>query len=155
MDYIFLSSIANTSARSLVLSYDITCQWHWNFLKRLKEMPHHLQFHIMPKLQFLIPKFHLPPHHPECHAPFSFNYAPGIGRTDGKGVECNWSWLNGAAGSTSQMGPGSRHNTLDNIIGFFNYQKVMQFGVYFVWKVSNLMLTRNTQEPLFFDSLSL
>ena len=74
------------------------------------------------------PKFHLPAHKADCHSRYSFNYTPGVGRTDGEGVERNWSWLNGAAASTSQMGPGSRNDTLDDLMGFSNHRKVTNFG---------------------------
>jgi hypothetical protein len=82
-------------------------------------------------MRYKVPKFHLPPHVPACQAPFSFNFATGVGRTDGEGVERNWSWLNGAAASTSQMGPGSRHDTLDDYMGFSNFRKVTELGKFF------------------------
>ncbi|KAG6807025.1 hypothetical protein H0H92_009113, partial [Tricholoma furcatifolium] len=50
------------------------------------------------------------------------------GRTDGEGVERNWAWLNGTAASTSQMGPGSRHDTLDDYMGFWNYKRTIDLG---------------------------
>jgi hypothetical protein len=128
MDYLFLSSVAKTTLRSIIVSYDIACQWFKKFNERYQVMPPHLHFDRMPSIQFKVPKFHLPPHRPECHAPFSFNYTPGVGRTDGEGVERNWSWLNGAAASTSQMGPGSRTDTLDDFIGFANFQKSVKLG---------------------------
>ncbi|KAG6914287.1 hypothetical protein DXG01_001266 [Tephrocybe rancida] len=74
-----------------------------------------------------VPKFHLPPHKPQCHGPFALTFMPGVGRTDGEGVEQNWAWLNGAAPSTSQMGPGSRHDTLDDFMGFSNFRKTVDY----------------------------
>jgi hypothetical protein len=113
---------------SLIASYDIACQWSINLFKRLKALPPRLQFAQTPTLNALVPKFHLPPHRTSCHSAYSFNYAPGVGRTDGEGVERNWSWLNGTAASTSQMGPGSRTDTLDDFMGFSNYRKVIGLG---------------------------
>ena len=58
-------------------------------------------------IRFLVPKFHLPAHIEKCHQDYSFNYAPGIGRTDGEAPEHGWSNLNDLAYSTREMGPGS------------------------------------------------
>jgi hypothetical protein len=128
MDYIFLSSISGIMLLYLVVSYNIACQWYKSFWACLEEMPAHLQFAQTPAIQYKVPKFHLPPHNTVCHGPFSFNYAKWVGWTDGEGVERNWSWLNGTAGSTSQMGPGARHDMLDDFMGFSNFKKTKDLG---------------------------
>jgi len=128
MDYIYLSSLVSIILLSIIISYNITCQWSKNFFNQLKAMPPWLQFKQLPSFQFKMPKFHLPAHKADCHSQFSFNYTPGVGCTDGEGVKRNWLWLNGAAASTSQMGPGSQSNTLDNFMGFSNYCKVTNFS---------------------------
>ncbi|KAJ7241189.1 hypothetical protein B0H12DRAFT_963226, partial [Mycena haematopus] len=79
-------------------------------------------------IQFKVPKFHLPPHIKKCHAPFSFNFSKWVGRTDGEGVERNWSWLNMIARSVSVMGPGSREDTIDNFCGYGNWRKTVALG---------------------------
>ncbi|KAG6806717.1 hypothetical protein H0H92_010276, partial [Tricholoma furcatifolium] len=91
-------------------------------------MPERLQLAGDTVMSWAVPKFHLPAHKPECHGPFALNYMHGVGRTDDEGVERNWAWLNGAAPSTSQMGPGSRHDTLDDFIGFSNFRKTVDYG---------------------------
>lgn len=139
MDYLFLSSVVGFVLSSLIISYDIACQWHKNLPTRHAAMPPRLQLTTNPTIQYKIPKFHLPPHRSECHAPFSFNFTPGVGRTDGEGVERNWSWLNGAAPSTSQMGPGARQDTLDDFMGFSNYRKVVRLGM--LRLLNNIALT--------------
>ena len=107
MDYLFLSSILGLLAlQLLILLYNIACQWSRNFSRRLEAMPANLRT-SMPLILFKVPKFHLPAHCSDCHSIFSFNFMPGIGRTDREDVECNWLWLNGTAASTSQIGPGS------------------------------------------------
>ena len=58
-------------------------------------------------IRFLVPMFHLPAHIEKCHQDYSFNYAPGVGRTDGEAPEHGWSNLNDLAYSTREMGPGS------------------------------------------------
>ncbi|KAG6806617.1 hypothetical protein H0H92_010664, partial [Tricholoma furcatifolium] len=98
------------------------------FSVRMKTLPEPLQLAGNTVMLWAVPKFHLPTHKAECHGPYALNYLHGAGRTDGEGVERNWSWLNGAAPSTSQMGPGSRHDTLDDFIGFSNFRKTVDYG---------------------------
>ncbi|KAJ3477374.1 hypothetical protein NLI96_g10506 [Meripilus lineatus] len=47
---------------------------------------------------------------------------PGVGRTDGEGIERDWSGLNSLATSIREMGPGSRHDTLDDHFGDWNFR---------------------------------
>jgi Kyakuja-Dileera-Zisupton transposase len=127
MDYLLLSSIVGTTIKSITISYDIACQWGKHFAMRANNptLPNSLHFSSSILLQFIVPKFHLPAHIPKCHGPFSFNYASGVGRTNGKGVERNWSVLNGTAPSVSMMGPGGRWDTLDDICNYVNWRKTI------------------------------
>ncbi|KAJ6514716.1 hypothetical protein DFH09DRAFT_1332844 [Mycena vulgaris] len=108
--------------------YDIACQWGINFWERMKKMPAHMRLPAGVKVQFKVPKFHLPPHVKKCHGPYSFNFTKWVGRTDGEGVERNWSWLNMAARLVSVMGPGSREDTIDDFCGFTNWRKMCGLG---------------------------
>lgn len=128
MDYLFLSSLIGTLILSVIASYDIACQWYKHFWSRYTIMPEALKFTRRIDLDFKVPKFHLPPHVQACQAPFSFNFAKGVGRTEGEAPERNWSWLNGAARCISMMGPGGRQDTLDDMCGFANWKKVVGLG---------------------------
>jgi hypothetical protein len=77
-----------------------------------------------------VPNFHLLPHKPSCHSPYSFHWIWGAGMTMGEGVEQNWSFSNGAAASTRLMGPGSRHAMLEDIFGFHNYDRLLAMCMY-------------------------
>ncbi|KAJ7812570.1 hypothetical protein B0H14DRAFT_3478739 [Mycena olivaceomarginata] len=128
MDYIWFSSLIGITLLTVIASYDIACQWGHKFWQRAKKMPAHLQLPDWMEVIFKVPKFHLPPHIKACHAPFSFNFTKGVGRTDGEGVERNWSWLNSAARSVSVMGPGAREDTIDDLCGFSNWKKTVDLG---------------------------
>ncbi|KAF7797238.1 hypothetical protein EIP86_008430 [Pleurotus ostreatoroseus] len=130
MDYILLASIVHMCILlSLVVSYDIACQFFKNFWKRLETMPKALQLPLDPsRVKSKVPKGHLPTHVKECHAPFSFNYLAGAGRTCGEGIESNWSVLNKAAPSCKEMGPSARRETLDDFCGFHNWRKTIGLG---------------------------
>jgi hypothetical protein len=129
MDYIFLSSIINTAPLPVVLSYDIMCQWKKNLWHRLPNLPESLRSNATKdKLIGVIPKFHIMAHEEICQLDYSLHYTPGVGRTDGEGIERNWASLNGAAPSTKEMGPGARRDTLDDFCNFSNHKKVLAFG---------------------------
>ena len=132
MDYLFLSSIAGVSIPQIIASYDIACQWGINFGRRVNAptVPPHLCPSSSVQISHRVPKFHLEAHTVKCHAPFSFNYTVGVGRTDGEGVERNWSSLNGIASSVSMMGPGGRWDTLDDFCNFANWRKTVGLRKY-------------------------
>ena len=128
MDYLFLSSIALEFIILIIIAYDIACQWMRNILARLDKSstPSDLRLALSKNITYLVPKFHLESHTPKCHAPFSFNYTVGVGRTDGEGVERNWSQLNGIVSSLSQMTAGGRWDTMDDFCNFANWRKTVE-----------------------------
>ncbi|KAJ7363849.1 hypothetical protein DFH08DRAFT_949484 [Mycena albidolilacea] len=66
------------------------------------------------------------------HNPLLFKFIsydiPGSGQTDGEGIECPWSNIGGIAASTRIMGPGARHDTIDNHWGYWNWQKLVSLA---------------------------
>ena len=127
MDYIFFASVMGMAFQLISASYDIACQWATRLFSRMNAptMPEWLHLAPSTTVKFFVPKFHLPGHIVKCQAPFSFNFAPGVGRTDGEGVERNWSVLNGIARSVSMMGPGGRWDTLDDFCNYANWRKTV------------------------------
>ncbi|KAF9003816.1 hypothetical protein BDZ89DRAFT_913088, partial [Hymenopellis radicata] len=111
---------------NVVFTYDIACQWNVNFFQRCQAMSILPSVHFDPKrIRFYVPKFHLWAHQPVCHAPYSLNFAPGVGRTHGETIEENWSQSNRAAAQTKAMGPGARQDTLDDVFGAHNFNAAM------------------------------
>ena len=51
-------------------------------------------------------------------------------RTDGENIERGWAWMNPASLSTREMGPGARHDTLDDQWGYWNWRILVQLGMY-------------------------
>ncbi|KAJ8495283.1 hypothetical protein ONZ45_g12926 [Pleurotus djamor] len=113
----------------IMVIYDIACQWKVNFLSRMSALPTKLHIPPSTSLSFAIPKCHAPAHQASCQAPHSLNLMPGAGRTDGEGIERDWSMLNAAANSTREMGLGSRHDTLDDLFAYHNWQKTTGLGI--------------------------
>lgn len=134
MDYLFTSSIKGAGVQLLTISYDVACQWYTHFWTRNNKLPPSLRLNLpTDNVRALVPKFHLQSHTEGCHSPFSFNFFPGGGRTDGEGVERNWDELNGQGPSTSEMLPGSRWDTLDDCAGWVNWRKTAGLGALFDW----------------------
>ena len=128
MDFILLSALVGTALSLITISYDIACQWSRHFRERMETMPSWLHLPSALQLRFRVPKFHLPVHAKKCWAPFSFNFTQWVGRTDGEGVERNWSWLNGIARCVSMMGRGGRWDTLDDFCNYHNWRKTVTLG---------------------------
>ncbi|KAM6490384.1 hypothetical protein JOM56_014148, partial [Amanita muscaria] len=119
------------------------CQWSRHLAERCKVYSDDAYMAVTHRqLQFLVPKFHLPAHVQYCQANFSFNFTPHVGRTDGEAPERGWSAVNAIAGSTKQMGPGSRRDTLDDHFGDYNWRKVTSLATTFARKVSEAVRER-------------
>jgi hypothetical protein len=129
MDYFFLSSLRQGAPPRLTVSYDIACQWSRRLGDRCRLYgPEASDIFAQYQIQYLVPKFHLPAHIQHCQAHYSFNFTPCVGRTDGEAPERGWSAINAVAGSTKQMGPGSRRDTLDDHFGDYNWRKIASIG---------------------------
>lgn len=132
MDYAMLSTLAGERVKSLVISYDIACQWSKNLPTRIPDFPQELRFDLSSTaLTTVIPKFHIYAHGKKCQTRWSLNYLRWMGRTDGEGVEREWSHINPVALSTRLMGPGARHDTLDDHWGAWNWRKLVLLGTIF------------------------
>ena len=133
MDYIAASVLSHYKGEypPLILSYDIVCQWSIHVRERLAKFPAHLQISLPSTgrdLRFAIPKYHFNGHREDDHNRFSLNFMKGVGRTDGEEVERGWAKFNGTAGSTREMGPGSREETLEDHFEFNNLEKYLTLG---------------------------
>ncbi|KAK7461260.1 hypothetical protein VKT23_008435 [Stygiomarasmius scandens] len=136
MDYAFASLLRHHDARlTKVQSYDIVCQWCRKIVQRLKLLPPMLRLNlVLHIIYFVVPKLHIYGHQILCQLLFSLNWLWGAGRTDGEGIERPWAHMGPVATSTRDMGPGSRHDTMDDHWGHWNWVKLVGLG--------NLLLKR-------------
>jgi hypothetical protein len=130
MDFLFYSSLKQSSFRRLVISYDIACQWGIHFSEQMvNKFPSEWFINSSDtELVLLVPKFHLLAHIESCHADYSFNNTPGVARTDGEAPERGWSRINDLAPSTRKMGPGARRDKLEDHMGDSNWKKTISLG---------------------------
>ncbi|KAJ7165438.1 hypothetical protein C8R43DRAFT_878439, partial [Mycena crocata] len=137
MDFILASAIFGAIMFYLILSYDIACQYGKLFWKRMKSLPQGMHPDLAEaRVWFKVPNFHLPPHKPSCHSPYSFHWMWGAGRTHGETVEQNWEFTNGAAASTKMMGVGARHSTLEDLFGFHNWRRLVAWRRIFTTRMA-------------------
>ncbi|KAH8113739.1 hypothetical protein DFH11DRAFT_1509928, partial [Phellopilus nigrolimitatus] len=129
MDCIFLSSLLGTLVTLLLVSYDISCQWIKKLPLRVREYPFELQVAFWQVvLRAVVPKFHLKAHGEPCQSPYSLNLLRHSARTDGEGIERGWSHINPIAMATREMGPGFRHDTIDDHWSAYNWRKIIGSG---------------------------
>lgn len=138
MDYLLASVLQHHDPRlKKVFSYDINCQYHKNLQARLKAMPPRIRLQIVMALfAFVIPKLHVKGHARACQALFSLCLLAGAGMTDGEGIERQWASLGPVATSTREMGPGNRHDTIDDHLANWNWQKIVSLGEYLLFSSS-------------------
>lgn len=131
MDCIFLSSLLGTLVTLLLVSYDISCQWIKKLPLRVREYPFELQVAFWQVvLRAVVPKFHLKAHGEPCQSPYSLNLLRHSARTDGEGIERGWSHINPIAMATREMGPGFRHDTIDDHWSAYNWRKIIGSGMW-------------------------
>lgn len=130
MDFVYASVLRFVAVLLIIVSYDIACQWFINLARRIQDYwPNELKPVENMSMLPLIPKLHHEGHKKtEKHKQYSFNFCKGVGHTDGECPECIWSGHNGVANTTKAMGPGSRHDMLDDHFGFWNFEKYVSMG---------------------------
>ncbi|KAF7790585.1 hypothetical protein EIP86_001541 [Pleurotus ostreatoroseus] len=131
MDYILAVSLQTIIVLSILVTYDIACQFFANFWSRRHDLPAHLSRAVERfegRITAKVPKAHIVGHGIGCQGIYSLNYTRGAGQLDGEGIERCWGWLNKAAASTKEMTPSARRETLDDFCNFANYRKTLSLG---------------------------
>lgn len=133
-DYALAGALKGATAlKRIVVSYDIGCGYAVNFKKRFKnsEQFHHL-LPLLDKITFLIGKLHLVGHKEACQILYSFNYTPGVGRTDGEAAERVWAQANENIVSTREMTQGHRHDVLNDQHSALNFDKYVNTSMFII-----------------------
>ena len=125
MDFIALSAVTGILLIWLVITYDIGCQWSKNLYTRMEEFPEHMRISEGVKVEVGVPSWHINGHGKKCQDDYNLGYMKGMGRTCGEEIEMSWSHTNPLAASVREMGPGARHETLNDHWNGWNYRKVV------------------------------
>ncbi|KAA1479641.1 hypothetical protein DENSPDRAFT_862064 [Dentipellis sp. KUC8613] len=152
MGFMLLMTIMMTGIiwKLIIISYDIACQFSKNFTKRMDNFPAPFRLDtVKTSVKFLIPKFHLPAHGSQCHTTFSFNLEEGVRRTYGEGIEANWSRTNGVTLATREMSPGNRHEAINDVFGYINWEKTLALGSQLASSLKTAVAALTDQAPKF------
>ncbi|OSC96667.1 hypothetical protein PYCCODRAFT_1448403 [Trametes coccinea BRFM310] len=114
IDFLLHSSLSMTTVPLITISYDIACQYSINLQRRFSLYGYPTVADRL--IRWAVPMFHIAAYQDVCRAGYSLHYLPECGR--GRAL------ANLAASSTKEMGPGSRHDVLDDIFADQNWQKV-------------------------------
>ncbi|KAJ7756767.1 hypothetical protein DFH07DRAFT_958904 [Mycena maculata] len=129
MDFIILSALAGFSLLMLTISYDITCQWKTRLAECNAKMPKEMRLQLDKfTYQCALPVWHAASHNDECQENNSLSFKPGVGKTDGEGVERVWSIMNPVAYHTKDAGRGQRADVVEDKIDSHNFQKNLGQG---------------------------
>ena len=135
MDFIIASALRRVRVTNVQLYYDIICQFTRNLYTRMLSVEPSSFIYVGARklvhslnVTFGVPKFHNPGHLVMCQLWFNISYMVGAGNTDGEASERAWAGLNPAASSLREMGPGTMHDTMDDICGAWNWLKVCGIG---------------------------
>ncbi|KAL0575102.1 hypothetical protein V5O48_006852 [Marasmius crinis-equi] len=113
---------------SLLLCYDISCQYFRRFDQRKRLWPVHILLSPVLAIVVAIGKLHHVGHEQKGHDQFSLNLIHGAGYTDGELCERFWGNHNALSNSTKTMGPGSRQDLLESMFEFWNWEKYKGMG---------------------------
>ena len=126
MDWSFAEALKNTNMGDLptvMLIYDIMCQYHVNLPERVARNPW-LTFPPV-KLEKAIGLFHVHGHQDECYFRFASSFIPGAGMVDGEVLETLWSVLNNISRSTQTATLAHRAEVLDDHMNDSNWKKLI------------------------------
>ncbi|KAK7045173.1 CxC2 domain-containing protein [Favolaschia claudopus] len=152
MDFIVMAALAGFSLLWLTISYDIGCQWKLKIEQRMDQLPAAMQLPLKDiNVQYGLPVWHAASHNEDCQNQNSLSFRPGVGRSDGEGVERTWGVLNPAAYSTKDAGIGVRADGLEGKIDNHNFLKNIGQGESLQRKLIVAIAERDRQVAAFKD----
>ncbi|KAJ6493720.1 hypothetical protein C8R47DRAFT_1213989 [Mycena vitilis] len=129
MDYILMSALAGLTLLALTVSYDIACQWKKNLPERNSSSTSAFNWTSRKSTSSAgFPCGTRGSHETACEEENSLSIRPGVGKSDGEGVERVWSGIGPAAYHTKDMGLGNRADTLEDKVDYHNHQKNLAQG---------------------------
>lgn len=130
MDYLILSSLIAFALLRLVLTYDIACSWSKNLPSRVLDYPSRMRIDFeRVEVRAAVPSFHIRAHGADCQQLFSLAFMLWVGHTIGEEIETGWAHMNQVGTSVMEMGPGHRHEVLNDHWGGWNFQKIITFSM--------------------------
>jgi hypothetical protein len=130
MDYALCQALKLThlgDIKTVMLYYDIICQFIVNLYNRVARNPH-LELPEDIKIVPGIGLMHVTEHKPQCLPRYAPTFIQGAGLVAGKIIESLWSGLNGCVKSTRTATAANRAETLDDHMNDNNWLKLVNIG---------------------------
>jgi KDZ transposase-like protein len=130
MDYSLCSAVSASNTQEIskmIILYDINCQYHVNFYRRVNKNPG-VEFPAEKTVYWGIGEFHVTAHIPECFPRHSPQFIPGAGHVDGEILESLWSTLKDVFPSTHTATITARSELLDDHIQDSNWKKLVNIS---------------------------
>ena len=121
-----ISYNSNDIQRALI-TYDVACQWHKNFLARVEKSPGLFlpdDLEVVPAVR----KFHLSAHKALCFTRFSLMFLKGTGHIDEEILETLWASFNKISPSARSMTLSHRQELYDDHMRDSNWKKLVRMG---------------------------
>ena len=129
IDYAFVHAINYVPlSPSVLLLYDIMCQYSIHFRDRIEEMEAFLKLPQGFCAKIGIGLFHVHGHMKTCFARYAPTFIVGAGMLDGEVVETLWSPLNHTSSSARAMTWYHRQEYLDAHMADSNWLKLIRMG---------------------------
>ncbi|GBE87372.1 hypothetical protein SCP_1100470 [Sparassis crispa] len=153
MDFALAGALAGLEElQHIIFTYDVACIYKINILKRFgAQFPQLMP--LLDRIQMLLPKMHMLAHKEACQVLYALCYMWGTGLTHGESVEHPWAEHNQAGLSTREMGAGHRHDALNDIHNYWNWQKVENVGAFLARKVNEAFKGQEEKTQLY-DALT-
>ncbi|KAI0688332.1 hypothetical protein BC835DRAFT_1443758 [Cytidiella melzeri] len=134
MDYSICkgSSFNSQELQSLLIIYDVCCQWRKRFQDRLAANKGLSLLDSIPTngIEYAVGKFDLSAHVQQCYVTHTLNYIRGAGQLDGELMETNWGPLKGIVQSMRSMSFVHRREALDHQIRDHNWRKLVSCSTF-------------------------
>ncbi|KAJ7693956.1 hypothetical protein B0H17DRAFT_1132323 [Mycena rosella] len=119
-------------------------------LQKGERLPKSVRFPMdKVKIQYALPVWHAASHNEDCQNANSLSFKPGIGKSDGEGVERVWSGLNPVALSTKDAGTGQRADVFEGKLDNHNWLKNVGEGEALQRKLVVAITERDRQIQVF------
>ena len=115
IDYSICQAISYNSngIQRALITYDVACQWHKNFLARIEKSP---GLHLPNDLKVVpaVGKFHLKAHKAPCFFRFDLMFLKGAGHIDREILKPLWAFFNKISPSARSMTLAHRQELYDD-----------------------------------------
>lgn len=132
MDYCICKAASYNSEglKSLLIIYDVCCQWRKRFPERLLGSPWLSlpESMALEDICYAVGKFHLSAHVAGCYSQHTLNYLLGAGQLEGELMETIWGPIKAIVQSMRSMTPYHRLEALNFLFSDHNWLKLVSLG---------------------------